>query len=366
MWPQSRVYGKRMTSLYREEPVNPRFCENPYILRWWTSSHDELISKQIEKDQWVWDWQISDAILAITSPEIIERWVDEDPKACWELAPEEDIDPEERQYIWYNMLMYFAKSRAERLGLTNAMREPQTKVCPICGQKFREDSIWVPIVEGFEGVDNLVYCSPCVEIAVHGEGNDEMSREEILTYFRDLAIALRRIPTQQHSRGGSFRALAELGTEERLAIIPVQLRKPTLERVRAVFGSWQDALVEAGMEPVSEAVASVLKATTFSANDGHICYSFAEKLIDDQLNERDIVHEKRATYPETGLQALFKVGGAFIEYFGTRRNSEDKAEMKLKKQLCKRHGIKLITVYRKDLASTERLTSKLSPISASS
>jgi hypothetical protein len=69
-------------------------------LKWWSPSHDKLLHKQIEKEQWIWYWAITDEILAITPTETIETWKAEDPLCS--------------QYAWYNILMHFALSRAEK------------------------------------------------------------------------------------------------------------------------------------------------------------------------------------------------------------------------------------------------------------
>jgi len=86
-----------------------------------------LMLKQIEKDQWLWYWGITEEITAITSSETLDTWRQEDPLCS--------------KYAWYNVLMHFAASRAQNLGLTKEIRKPEWKVCPLCNQRFVEDSL---------------------------------------------------------------------------------------------------------------------------------------------------------------------------------------------------------------------------------
>jgi hypothetical protein len=108
------------------------------ILKWWSPAHDNLLATSISQEQWVWPWDIERKLVAITPPEIIEQWRMQDPICS--------------QYAWYNVLMYFAISRADRLGLSKNIRTAEWRVCPLCDQKFVEDSLPVPLVRRL-GVD---------------------------------------------------------------------------------------------------------------------------------------------------------------------------------------------------------------------
>ena len=68
------IYDRRDKPAYGNFRTEPSYCKNPHILEWWTPSHDELLARQIEAEQWVWYWGIADEILATTPPEIIEIW----------------------------------------------------------------------------------------------------------------------------------------------------------------------------------------------------------------------------------------------------------------------------------------------------
>lgn len=80
---------------------------------------------------------------------------------------------------------------------------------------------------------------------------------------------------------------------------------------RKYFGTWNNAVETAGFNPNP-----VMFAKHHLANDGHVCDSLAERMIDDYLSERRIKHERNISYPEGGYTADFKIGEKFMEYFG--------------------------------------------------
>ena len=176
------IYDHRDKPAYGNFAAKPHYCKNPYILKWWTSAHDQLIAKQIEKEQWHWYWGITDEIVAITPSEIIETWKQEDPLCS--------------QYAWYNVLMYFAASRAKHIGLTKHIRKPKWKICSLCNRKFVEDSLPVPLVKRL-GIGHLDFCAPCLrDTVLQRSGNNSLSGKQVLSYLRDLTAVLRRVPTQ--------------------------------------------------------------------------------------------------------------------------------------------------------------------------
>ena len=144
--------------------------------------------------------------------------------------------------------MYFARSRAESLGLTDAIRTPEWKDCPLCEQPFLEDSLWVPMARIF-GVNSIVYCSPCLEEALFRPGNPHASKSECLAYVEELARVLGRPPSQTLVYKSSPSSLSKYGQpEDRVKLVPLLKRKPSLERMKELFGNWQNALVEAGVK----------------------------------------------------------------------------------------------------------------------
>lgn len=335
------IYDHRTKPAYGNFTVRRSYSRNPHILKWWTPAHDQLITKQIEREQWLWYWGITDEIVATTPPETIQAWQQTDPLCS--------------KYAWYNVLMYFAASRAEVLGLTKGIRKPKWKTCSLCNKRFVEDSLPVPLVRRL-GIDHLNFCAPCLrDTVLQGSGSDSLTREQVLAYLRDLSNVLQRVPNQNYGEG--IEDLHDLDSQERLAVLQLLERKPTVRRVKELFGSWLNALVEAGV--LEDGTRRTSRGTQCIAKDGHVCLSLGEKTIDDFLCSHGISHEKEPLYPERNFRGDFLVSGIFIEYFGLKGDPDYDAKTRLKQRICKKHGIKLISVYPSDLVSLKKLERKL-------
>lgn len=337
------IYDERENPAYQNFHSKPVDSENPFILGWWTLAHDELLRARIEEDQWIWYWGITDDILENTARTVIEAWKQQDPSCL--------------NHAWYNVLMYFAASRAERLGLTRAIRPAQRRDCSLCGQGFVEDSLPVPIIRRL-GVERLDFCAPCVSRAIFSDGDLKAPRTLIIAYLQELAGVLERIPAQDF--GDGMHDLVDLTTEERLTLLKLLLRKPAVRRVKELFGSWLKALIEA--EILEDGARPTSRGTQCLARDGHVCLSLAEKTIDDFLFSRGIPHEKETRYPEGNFRTDFTVKGIFIEYFGLVGDAEYEAKMKVKQSLCRKHNVELISIYPQDLSSMRSLEMKLSAV----
>jgi hypothetical protein len=338
------IYDHRDRSAYGNPRylAEPHYCKNKHILKWWTSSHDEVLSKQIEKEQWVWYWGVTDEIVALTPTDTIEAWRAEDPLCS--------------KYAWYNILMYFAASRADKLGLTKAIRKPQWKTCPLCDKRFIEDSLPYPLVKRL-GANQLDFCSPCLrDTVLQGSGDATLSRQEVLAYLQELTDVSQCVPPQSFEE--RMDALHDLSTEERLVLLQVLRRKPTLRRVKELFGSWLKALIEAGI--LEDGTRRTSRGTQCLAKDGHVCLSLGEKTIDDFLHACGIPHEKEPRYPEGNFRADFAVDDVLIEYFGLKGDPDYDEKTRLKQRICKKHNIKLISIYPSDLVSSKKLEGKLS------
>lgn len=120
---------------------------------------------------------------------------------------------------------------------------------------------------------------------------------------------------------------------------------------RKFFGTWNNAVREAGFDPNP-----VLFANHHLANDGHKCDSLAEKIIDDFLNERQVMHERNAPYPLGNYTVDFKIGSLYVEYFGLSGELKKYDILKRQKlRIVRQYKIKLIEVYPKDLYKKDGL-----------
>ena len=336
------IYDQRDKPAYGLFKTEPHYSKNQNILEWWNSNLDELLVTQISLWQWVWYWGITDEIVKLTAPEIIEKWKNTDPLCS--------------KYAWYNILMYFAASRAEQLGFTKSIRHPQKKTCPLCNNDFIEDSLPIPLIERL-GIDRLDFCAPCLrDTALQGTGNNSLSEKKILKYLQDLALLLGRVPSQDFGEGKTD--LIGMSNSERLAFLKLLKNKPTTICVKSVFGSWLNALIQAGI--LEDGTRKNSRGIQSIAKDGHMCLSLGEKTIDEYLYAHGIHHEKEPRYPEGNYRGDFKVGTTFIEYFGLTGNPDYDAKTNEKIRLCKKHNITLVAIYPRDLVSQQKLENLLS------
>ena len=127
------------------------------------------------------------------------------------------------------------------------------------------------------------------------------------------------------------------------------------------FGSWNKALEAAGLPPHRSHSQRMFKRTNTVAIDGHRCDSISEAVVDNWLTKNNISHERNVSYPSTGHKADWGIGRkTFIEYFGLANDSAryDRA-IDEKRQLCKKHNIRLIEIYAKDLYPVVKLDDTL-------
>jgi hypothetical protein len=327
------VYDYRDKPAYRSDAFKP--YTNANISKWWGEEHDNLIKLTIDEWQWNWYWEISKAIIAHTGEETIASFMSLD-----------NLD---------NKIMNFAITRAQNIGLTDLIREHKWKVCPLCQNEFIEDSLPHPLIKRL-GIDQIEFCSPCLKDAVlQNAGSETKSKEEVLAYLMDLVTVLQRIPHQGYGEG--MNDLKGLNYQERLNLLQVLQRKPSTSHVKKLFGTWLQALIDAGV--LEDDVRRTSRGIQCIAKDGHICLSIGEKTIDDFLYAHGIVHEKEPYYPEGKYRADFEVNGIFIEYFGLTGDPEYDKKTKEKQRLCKKFGIKLISLFPNDLVSESRLDAKI-------
>jgi hypothetical protein len=323
-------------------PTEPRYAKNPFILAWWKEEYDQIILAQIEKEHWIWYWGITEKITDNVPEQVVENWRNEDP-LC-------------KQYAWYNILMYFAAARAQQLGLTRSIRQAQQKICAGCNKVFSEASI-PPSVVKYLGIDRIDVCNECIGYKLgQGSGSDTLSKHEIIEYLQNLVEVIQVIPPQSY--GETLSSLTYLNTEQRVAVLKIHEKKPTIKRVKEVFGSWLNALIQAGL--LEDGTRKTSRGIQCLAQDGHVCLSLGEKTIDDYLYRHEISHQKEPKYPEGNYRGDFLCGHTIIEYFGLTGDPDYDNKTKEKIRLCKKHNVTLVSIYPQDLVSQDKLERKLS------
>lgn len=331
----------RLEPAYGEDKVDMSFASNKFILKWWSKSHDDLINELIIKLQSLWSCEITKRVEEITPKEILNNWKKTDP-IC-------------KKYVWYNVIMYFAEARAKQIGLTKKIKKPKKKNCLLCNKEYKENSLGYPLIVRL-GIDDLGFCAPCLKNIVYSNsGIDSYTEEKILKYLNQLAKILQRVPSQGF--GEKIGDLYDFTKEEKIELIKFMHNKPSISRIKFYFGSWFKALIAAGI--LEDGTRKNSRGIQCLAKDGDICYSLGEKTIDDLLYSLKIKHKKECHYPESNYRSDFLANDIHIEYFGLIGNDEYDKKIKEKVKLCKKHGLKLLPIYPKDLLNYNKLKEKI-------
>ncbi|RKS08475.1 hypothetical protein DFP74_4177 [Nocardiopsis sp. Huas11] len=325
--------------------VPDEYAENPYILEWWTKEHDAAVRTLIARYGWLFVSYTHDVVEKMTDPKIIDRWRSKDPLCD--------------RYAYYNLIGGFALARAQVLGYAREMEPPRSLTCEACGTGFQEVDSSHRTIRYVGGRVGLRCCDPCFRGIFFEEAWDyEADKGKVDRYMVELARALGRVPSQGWERSVAWSDI----TRSRLAAL-VELcaqGRPSTASVKKQYGSWLAALIATGVLP-NGAHKGVFGIRTL-AKDGHVCNSLAEKTIDDWLSDNGFEHTKEPRYPDSQMRADFKVGGTLIEYFGLIGRSEYDEKVKLKRALARKHGIKLIEIQPKDMASWDRYQARLAKI----
>ncbi len=201
--------------------------------------------------------------------------------------------------------------------------EPKFKICVKCGKQFRKST------------GNRKYCS----MKCKGGRKPNYSSQELINMIKQKTQELQRIPSRREAR-------------------------KIADSCRRAFGSWNNAIIAAGLQPNRSHSQRMYKRVNAKALDGHLCDSISELLIDNWLNKNDIPHKRDASYPNTYHKADWAVSieneKIFVEYFGLANDSPryDRA-IKEKKKLCHKNKISLIAIYPQDLYPKEFLEDNL-------
>lgn len=337
------IYDNRLTPAYSESVV-PSYENNKLILKWWEDDYDELIKEEIQKWAWAWGLSITDILTKAIPNETLENWKSSDP-LC-------------NKYAWYNVLMYFAAARASNKNFLQNIKVPERKKCLLCNSEFIENSLSNPLIRRL-GIDKLNYCTPCLsKIVFEDTGNTSSTEQEIKEYLSSLSVAIFKVPNQGFGEG--LNDLIGLEPDTLHKVLLLLQRKPKTSHIVTTFGSWLNALIQSNV--LENGARKTARGIQTIAKDGHVCLSLGEKTIDDYLYAKGVIHSKEPRYPEGNYRADFLIEKTFVEYFGLTGDEEYDKKTMLKKKICKKHSINLISIYPADLVSFKKLESKLKPL----
>ena len=142
--------------------------------------------------------------------------------------------------------------------------------------------------------------------------------------------------------------------------IPLKREYYHYKAARFRFGTWNSAVIAAGYNPNP-----VRFAKKYIAKDGHFCDSLSEKIIDDWLFKRKIVHERNIPYPGNKFHFDFKVNNTYIEFFGLHGELKRYDELvKQKLKIIKKNNIKFLSIFPKNIYSKSNLEKVLKSLIA--
>jgi hypothetical protein len=121
------------------------------------------------------------------------------------------------------------------------------RTCRVCGERFRPGGTTGAVFDRCgNDPDAVDFCNPCMgaTFGVYGGGH-EATAEDMVAWLRAVAEAIQRPPNQNFP---TKRKLAEASRDERERIVRVCQDRPSVEAVKATFGSWRKALVAAGLK----------------------------------------------------------------------------------------------------------------------
>ena len=298
--------------------------------RWWDTRAEEALRESIR--QWQWAWQHA-----------FGTWFVENIRSTHQSSA-----------------MVYAAAKARELGMLQGVRLPIIgKPCLHCGESFREDGAAGSCLSRFGDVESIDFCNPCMlAVLDHQPATEDRSthsgKDHIIDWLQRVAQRLQRIPSQSFPTIEEFRAADR---DERLSIVALCQNRPSVKRVKQLFGTWLEGLITADL--LENGTRRLLVGTQCLARDGHVCYSLGEKTIDDFLTDMGVEHEREPHYPGSGLRGDFRIGDTIVEFLGLKGQPEYDEKTTTKMQLCKATGVRLLLIEPKDLASRTTLGRKI-------
>lgn len=246
-------------------------------------------------------------------------------------------------------------------------RNRKILLCENCGKKFERE---------LSSISQHNYCSHSCAMIINNKKYPRKHLPPILKSCVQCKVKYKKSTNNKKYCSMKCRIIAENYTYEGiLNIIKNFVKKfkriPTKRELikidkasRKFFGSWNMAITKAGFSPNRSHDDRMYKRSICKSNDGHICDSISELLIDNWLYKNNIIHEKGTRYPNTNHKAdwqiLYKNKMIFVEYFGLANDSPRYNRcIEEKEILCKKSNISLIGIFPKDIYPKENFENNL-------
>ena len=227
------------------------------------------------------------------------------------------------------------------------------RICHLSGAEFSDNNFGASTSYYFRRIPELELLNYWLDIApynlkafrrIGGETDVRASIKDFGHLLYELGFTVPKNSTE-------LSILKNVKRTHFLRIIPLMQRCYYPFRYAKVFGDYLTALFESG-HLGDKPILKTNIGYRVKANDGHICYSLAEKVIDDWLYRNGIIHDKEPLYPKemrilagANFKADWKIGNVYIEYFGLQNKPEYAKKSDAKLRACSELGINLIPLY---------------------
>lgn len=166
--------------------------------------------------------------------------------------------------------------------------------------------------------------------------------EEQLAAVRELGEKIGKLPESNFTN-----YMYSFSTREDIEwFLQLMERLPNPELLSARFGSHFRLLVASGLLP--EGTRRMRLGTMVLAKDGDMCFSLAERDIDDWLSRNKVNHEKEVRYPGSYMRCDWEIFGCgrrvFVEYLGLMNQEAYAKKAEQKRQMAKENGIDLVEI----------------------
>lgn len=169
------------------------------------------------------------------------------------------------------------------------------------------------------------------------------SHREILDALKMLGDLVGKIPTQDFD---SYLYLFS-SVESVRRFVDLMRVLPSPDSIKTKFGSFFAAISRSGLLP--DGARRMRIGTMVEATDGHLCFSLAERDIDNWLFAAGIRHDKEVNYPGSEMRCDWEVFGyskrIFVEYFGLMNRKEYAERAKQKVELARDAEIFLVELF---------------------
>lgn len=336
-------YETERTWITWKYSIPPReYANNPYILSWWTESHDRMLQDWARKYGRGWQHYYSSEghqYIREIDQEAFEEWKKHDP-LC-------------EEYVWYNVIFNFIAARFVQQKFEDLLPDPFTAFCESCSLEFDSRSIEGALL-GYS-YDRL--CNVCIYKAFVTEGAHDVDRELMEWWIPEISRTLERIISQAIVTQPKSEIPLGSPADPSVSAIALLSIRPNLRRVKEEYGSWLGALTATGV--IGEEGVRTSRGTRCLAEDGHVCLSFGEKTIDDLLYRAGIEHTREPMYPNSNFRADFEINGTLVEYFGLSGDEEYDRKIVKKRKIAKEYRVELMEIYPKQLLDPKRLINRL-------